>query len=85
LCTLPLLYVTQQFSIILWKNNLPHIRFHELRHTAGSLLLEAGASAKQLQEFLGHDKVSTSLNFYAHVSTEAKKETAKAIGKVLNL
>ena len=78
-------YVTQRFAIILLKNNFPHIRFHELRHTAGSLLLEGGASAKQLQEFLGHEQVSTSLNIYAHLSEEGKKETSKTIGKVLKL
>ena len=67
------------------KYDLPEIRFHDLRHTAGSLLLAQGVNIKQIQEFLGHSDVTTTLNTYTHTDEEAKKETAAAMGKVLNL
>lgn len=67
------------------KYSLPEIRFHDLRHTAGSLLLAQGVNIKQIQEFLGHSDVTTTLNIYTHTDEEAKKETAAAMGKALNL
>ena len=48
------------------KYGLPEIRFHDLRHTAGSLLLAQGVNIKQIQEFLGHSDVTTTLNIYTH-------------------
>ena len=44
-----------------------------------------GVNIKQIQEFLGHSDVMTTLNIYVHTDEEAKKETAAAMGKVLNL
>lgn len=40
--------------------------FHALRHSAGSLLIDAGADPKQVQEYMGHANVSITLNVYAH-------------------
>jgi len=56
--------MTQRFQQILKKYGLPLIRYHELRHTTGSLLLGKGLSAKQIQEYLDHEKVSTTLDIY---------------------
>ncbi len=67
------------------KNGLPHIRFHDLRHTAGSLLINQGQSAKQVQEFLGHEQISTTLDIYTHLTQERKKDTAAAIDSLLSL
>ena len=78
-------YVSHNFKKLLAKYDLPEIRFHDLRHTAGSLLLAQGVNIKQIQEFLGHSDVTTTLNIYVHTDEEAKKETAAAMGKVLNL
>ena len=63
------------------KYDLPEIRFHDLRHTAGSLLLAQGVNIKQIQEFLGHADVTTTLNIYTHTDEEAKKETADRNGE----
>ena len=78
-------FVSQHFKRLLSKANLPHIRFHDLRHTAGSLLLQNGLSVKQVQEFLGHERSSTTLDIYAHIGTQEKMETATAMDDVLNL
>ena len=78
-------YVSQHFLRLLKKHGLRRIRFHDLRHTTGSLLLEKGLSAKQIQEYLGHEKVSTTLDIYGHLSTEGKKEASVAIGGLLKL
>lgn len=73
-------YVSQGFANLLKRHNLPPLRFHELRHTAGSLLIENGRSVKEVQELLGHERASTTLDIYTHLSVEGKKETAKAMG-----
>jgi integrase len=78
-------YISRHFILILTKNSLPRIRFHELRHTAGSLLLNKGLSAKQIQEYLGHEQISTTLDIYGHLSVEGKKEAANTIGGLLNM
>jgi hypothetical protein len=46
---------------------LPHIRFHDLRHTHASLLLKAGVHPKVVSERLGHCSVSFTLDVYSHV------------------
>lgn len=75
-------YVSHGFSRLLDRHGLPHIRFHELRHTAGSLLLNNGMSVKQIAEYLGHEKVSTTLDIYAHIDFEGKRATAQAMGNI---
>lgn len=39
---------------------------------------------KQVQEFLGHEQVSTTLDIYTHLDPEAHRETAEAMGRALD-
>ena len=77
-------YVSPRFKRILEIHGLPHIRFHELRHTAGSMLMERGMMVMQISQFLGHEQISTTLDIYGHLSIEGKKETATAMAEILN-
>lgn len=62
---------------VLKKNKeLKYITTHGFRHTHCSLLFEAGASIKEVQERLGHSDVKTTMNIYTHVSKQIKVETA---------
>lgn len=70
-------YISHRFLDLLRKYNLPEIRFHDLRHTAGSLLMEQGATIKQVQECLGHEKASTTADIYLHVSMRGKQAVAQ--------
>jgi integrase len=45
---------------------LPRITLHGLRHTAATLLLDAGTPVKVVSEMLGHANASITLNIYAH-------------------
>lgn len=56
------------------KYNLDTITTHGLRHTHCSLLFEAGASLKEVQDRLGHSDVQTTMNIYAHVTKKAREE-----------
>jgi integrase len=55
------------FHILLKKAKLPMIRFHDLRHTAASLLLKMNVSPKMVQEILGHSDIGMTLGIYSHV------------------
>ena len=46
-------FLTAHFGRLLKKHNLPPIRFHDLRHTCASLLVQAGVSMKQVQLWMG--------------------------------
>lgn len=69
-------YITQGFSRILRQNNLPHIRFHDLRHSCASNLLAMGYTLKDVQEWLGHSDIKTTANIYGHLDIERKKALA---------
>lgn len=59
---------------IINKNNLAAISTHGFRHTHCSLLFEAGASIKSVQDRLGHSDVKTTMDVYAHVTASAKED-----------
>jgi len=58
---------------------LPAIRLHDLRHSAASLMLAQGASAKEVQAMLGHTTITTTMDVYAHLMDEARQESAQCI------
>ena len=63
---------------------LKRITIHGLRHTHASLLFEAGATIKEVQERLGHTDVKTTLNIYTHVTQNAKQNTPLKFEKYMN-
>lgn len=77
-------YIYSRYKRIQKELGLPDIRLHDLRHTAGSLLINSGKSAKQVQEFLGHEDVSTTLNIYTHTDTASLEDTAAAMDFILS-
>ncbi|MBR4450310.1 MAG: site-specific integrase [Clostridia bacterium] len=72
-------YLTRIFHSIVEHSTLPHIRFHDLRHSAASNLLNAGFSVVQVQEWLGHSSAETTLRYYGHVDKSSKKAIADAL------
>lgn len=58
---------------------LPHIRVHDLRHTAASILLEAGAHPKVVQDLLRHSTVLLTLDTYSHVTDTLSSQAADII------
>jgi integrase len=57
----------RSFLPLLKRARLPAIRFHDLRHTAATLLLARGVHPKIVQERLGHSQISLTLDTYSHV------------------
>ncbi|EHI99237.1 integrase family protein [Clostridium sp. DL-VIII] len=77
-------YITQHFQIVLAKNNLRKIRFHDLRHSCASLLLANGVGMKEIQEWLGHSDFSTTANIYAHLDYSTKIASANVMVNCLS-
>lgn len=69
-------YITDKFSALLRKHNLPHIRFHELRHSCASLLINNGFGLKDVQEWLGHSDIKMTANIYGHLDVARKQSMA---------
>lgn len=76
--------VYKDYLQIVKKFNLKKITIHGFRHTHCSLLFEAGASIKEVQDRLGHTDVKTTMNIYAHVTKKAKEETAQKFAGYVN-
>ncbi|MBQ8245630.1 MAG: tyrosine-type recombinase/integrase [Lachnospiraceae bacterium] len=72
-------YITHKFADLLKKYNLPHIRFHDLRHSCASLLIAKGFTLKDIQEWLGHSDFRITANVYAHLDTSRKENIAKSM------
>ena len=77
-------FVSAHFKQFLKKNNFPEIRFHDLRHTAGSLLYGSGHTGKEVQEFLGHEDITTTLNIYVHTFDESRRAAASRMDELLS-
>ena len=76
-------YVTSRFGNLLDKLNLKHIRFHDLRHSTASLLINNGCTLKQVKEYLGHAKAE-STEIYAHLLFESKLDMADKLNNALS-
>jgi integrase len=74
---------TRYFERLLKQAGLPHIRFHDGRHTFATLMLEMGEAPKVVQTMLGHTKIATTLDIYSHVSLDLERQAAAKLNAVL--
>lgn len=68
--------VARHFHPTLKKAGIERIRFHDLRHTYASLLIEQGENIKYIQTQLGHSSPTVTLNIYAHLMKPINQEAA---------
>ena len=73
----------KSFWPLLERAGLARIRFHDLRHTAATLLLGRGVHPKIVSEALGHSTVAITLDLYSHVTPTMQRESASAMDAVL--
>ena len=76
-------YITQHFALVLKKNNLRHIRFHDLRHTCATRMCIKGENLVKVQKWLGHSSITTTANTYAHLDVLSKIESANMMLDIL--
>ena len=75
--------VRRSFRPLLERAGIRRIRFHDLRHTAATLLLAEGVHPKVVQERLGHATISLTLDVYSHVVEGMQKEAASKLDALL--
>jgi len=73
----------KDFKALLRKLDLPNIRFHDLRHTAATLMLQQGIHPKIVQERLGHSDISMTMNTYSHILPSMQEEAAEILDELL--
>ncbi len=71
------------FKALLAKAELPDIRFHDLRHSVATLLLELGTHPKIVQELLGHENIGMTMDIYSHVMPTMQKEAMARLDALL--
>lgn len=75
--------ISHRFRSFLEYEQLPHIRFHDLRHSHVTLLMNSHILIKIISERVGHSNVNITLNIYSHVLDEMDREASdKIAGKL---
>ena len=75
--------ISRVFRALVKRTDLQKLRFHDLRHTAATLMLLADVHPKIVSERLGHATVSITLDTYSHVLPDMQREAAVAVDRVL--
>lgn len=75
-----LLKIWKKFLI---ENNIEYKKWHSLRHSYASLLFQAGADIKTVQELLGHSDINTTSQIYVHVFPKTKKQAVNLLNQKL--
>ncbi|MGA2513933.1 MAG: tyrosine-type recombinase/integrase [Candidatus Limnocylindrales bacterium] len=76
--------VTHRYQRTLLAAGLPRQRFHDTRHACASFLLAQGVPLRVVQEILGHSRISTTADVYAHVLPTLQKDAADRMGELLS-
>lgn len=75
--------ITQKWRRFVISNNLKEIRFHDLRHSCATAMIEAGIDPKTVQQRLGHADISVTMNIYAHCTKTMDKKAAETMDNIL--
>ena len=75
--------MSQKWRRFLEANSLPSIRFHDLRHSNATALIQAGVNPRVVQQRLGHSDVQITLNTYTHVLPEMDMEAAEKLDRII--
>ena len=78
-------HIGKKFSKILKEHEMRHIRLHDLRHSAISLLIAKGVPASVVQAIAGHSSIKTTIDTYTHIGTEQKKEAIAEMSNALDV
>jgi len=72
-------FLQRSFGPLLADAGVPHIRFHDLRHTAATLMAEQGVHTKVVSEMLGHASIGITLDLYSHVTPSMGQQAVSAM------
>jgi integrase len=72
-------FVRREFRPVLKRAGLPLVRFHDLRHTFASLLIDRGVAPKLISEQLGHASIAITMDRYGHLFDQSYADASDAI------
>jgi integrase len=75
--------VRRDFHEVLTRAKVPQVRFHDLRHSAASLLLARGVHVKVVQELLGHSSAMMTLDVYSHAIPALAEQAVQGLAGML--
>jgi len=73
----------RSWTAIRTEAGLGAIRFHDLRHTCVTLLLDLGTPPHVVREIVGHSDIEVTMTIYAHVSLDEKRKALGKLGEAL--
>ena len=76
---------TRSFQRVLKNHELTNMRFHDLRHSTASIMYDMGCDVKEIQYWLGHANIETTLQIYTHISKLREKATATNLNGIFKL
>ncbi len=79
------IYLHGMFRKVLVDAGLPHMRFHDLRHSAATILLSMNVHPKVVQEVLGHSTINMTLDTYSHVLPSMQKDATDGWDSEFNI
>jgi integrase len=71
--------ISRSFVPLLAEAGIPHVRFHDLRHTAATLMAAQGVHTKVVSEMLGHASIGITLDLYSHVTPSMAQQAVTAM------
>lgn len=74
----------KNYSEVIQRKTDIDFKFHSLRHTHATMLLENGAKPKEIQARLGHSKLETTMNTYVHVTKKMEQNTIDIMDRIQN-
>jgi integrase len=75
--------LTRHFNTLLREAHLRPIRFHDLRHSTATLLLEQGVELVVIKELLGHAHIGVTATVYTHVRLRLQRQAIDLLGQTL--
>ena len=73
----------KHYKRALQKAGLPEVRFHDLRHSVATYLLELGTPIEEVSAWLGHSSITTTAKIYAHINMRFRMNAASSLDKLM--
>ena len=77
--------LSRRFGEVQKRNQLESVRFHDLRHTAASLMILEGVPLKTVSDILGHSSISITADIYGHVLEEQKRNAVNKLERYFQI
>lgn len=77
--------LTDKWKAFVKNREIRYIRFHDIRHTSVTILINRGIHAKVISDRIGHSKISTTMDVYGHVIGSADANAAAVYDDVFNM